>query len=220
MPKVGGRSKGSPNKPKPIILEPTEENRALAAMAPTAKVRTPKAVMLAAMLRFERMSEVLMSKAERMTRAKEAPSDIAKVVADAHKFTIAAVQCAEKVAPYIHARLLAIESRGDNVDQRAPFVVRVPAVIADSAAWQAATGAGLADLEGLPHPAMPSVSPVFSGPPEVLPELDYGHGTAQLPPPPPPLMPKPPNYMPLGPATVAPSGSQEWLDSVAKRRAG
>jgi hypothetical protein len=48
--KTGGRTKGTPNKPRPIILASTEENRELLAMA--AVMRTPKAVMLEAMLRF------------------------------------------------------------------------------------------------------------------------------------------------------------------------
>ena len=47
---------------------------------------------------------------------------------------IAAVQCAEKVAPYIHARLLAVESRGDMTEDKAPFVIRAPMVMDDSSA--------------------------------------------------------------------------------------
>jgi hypothetical protein len=66
---------------------------------------------------------------------------------EGHKFTIAAVQCAEKVAPYIHARLLAVESRRDMTQDKAPYVVRVPAVLADSTAWQTAVGALRASIK-------------------------------------------------------------------------
>ena len=57
--KTGGRTKGTPNKPRPIILASTEENRELLAMA--AVMRTPKAVMLNAMLRFERIGLSLLA---------------------------------------------------------------------------------------------------------------------------------------------------------------
>jgi hypothetical protein len=72
---------------------------------------------------------------------------------EGHKFTIAAVQCAEKVAPYVHARLLAVESRGDMTQDKAPYVVRVPAVLADSTAWQAAVGPALGEAAASTAPS-------------------------------------------------------------------
>jgi hypothetical protein len=219
--KTGGKIKGvSKHKPKPIILAPTDENRALALMAPTAEVRTPKAVMLSAMLKFERMSDVLMSKAERLTKAHAKPEGIAKLVAEAHRFTVAAVQCAEKVAPYIHARLLAVESRGDMTEDKAPYVVRVPTVMTSSADWQTAVGAALIEAAAsqpdngplqasLPHPAKsqpadPEGPPV---PASVVLRADQKGRISTV--------------MPAVPKVVQPAGTQEWLDSVAaSRKAG
>jgi hypothetical protein len=138
--KTGRRTKGTPNKPRPIILAPTEENRELLAMA--AVMRTPKAVMLDAMLRFESIGLSLLAKAERLAETTASASQIAMLATEGHKFMIAAVQCAEKVAPYIHARLLAVESRGDMTEDKAPYVIRAPAVMEDSSAWQKAVGSG------------------------------------------------------------------------------
>lgn len=217
--KTGGRITGvSKNKPKPIILEPTPQNRALAIMAGTApEIRTPKAVMLSAMLKFERMSDVLMAKAERMTKAKATPDRIAKMVTDAHKFTVAAVQCAEKVAPYIHARLLAIESRGDMTEDKAPYVVRVPSVLADSATWQTAVGAALLDAEAaqassagpaaLPHPASAQSQPREpESAPAAAPVVLTTDGKGSI------------TVMPAGPRVVQPAGSEEWLAAVQAER--
>ena len=167
-----------------------------------AEVRTPKAVMMDAMMFFDRLA-----------RDYHAMKEFEK----AGKCMVSAVQVAEKVAPYIHARLLAVESQ--NTEQPSPFVVRVPAVIADSAAWQAATGAGAVDLEpaALAHPALQNDPTVVSGPANGIPLPEDG----QLPPKPGPLIPKPPelrplNFMPNGNATVAPAGSAEWLESIKK----
>ena len=71
--KTGGRTKGTPNKPRPIILAPTEENRELLAMAVV--MRTPKAVMLDAMLRFESIGLTLLAKAERLAETKASVGD-------------------------------------------------------------------------------------------------------------------------------------------------
>jgi hypothetical protein len=215
--KTGGRITGiSKNKPKPIRLPDTEENRALALMAPTAEVRTPKAVMLSAMLKFERMSDVLMGKAQRMTQTRADPGGIAKIVAEAHKFTIAAVQCAEKVAPYIHARLLSVESRGDMAD-KAPFVIRAPAVMEDSSAWQAAVGAAVIDMEAasvpsggqpevLAHPAQQQAAPPQNAPADVPVVLVPDPKTSRI------------TVMPPGPRVVQPFGNAEWLDRVEQER--
>lgn len=216
--KTGGRIRGvSKNKPKPIIMEPTDENRALALMAPTAEVRTPKAVMLSAMLKFERMSDVLMAKAERMTGDKAAYEDIKQVIAEAHKFTVAAVNCADRVAPYIHARLLAVESRGDMTQDRAPFVLRAPAVMVDSAAWQEAVGAAVLDMEAQSAQNLPVVrqTEVTATPiaqtqetaPAASPvALAVSPDTGRI------------TVMPPGPRVVQPSGSDEWLAAVTAER--
>src|SRR5277367_5596855 len=134
--KTGGRIRGvSINKPKPIILAPTDENRQLALMAPTLakEVRTPKFVMLSAMMRFDDLSKELMAKAKRMAKSSRPLAEIREVMAESYRFTIAAVQCAEKAAPFIHPRLLAVESRGDMREDQVPFVLRAPAVVKDSA---------------------------------------------------------------------------------------
>ena len=71
--------------------------------------------------------------------------DVKTILEDSFKYSVAAVQCAEKAAPYTHAKLLSIESRTE--EKAAPFVVRAPAVMADSSAWQAAVGAAVVDME-------------------------------------------------------------------------
>ena len=83
----------------------------------------------------------------------------------AAKYMAAAVKVAEKVAPYIHARLMAIESRGDNVDQRAPFVIRAPAVMADSSTWQAAVGSAVIEMEAAGNGSPVRQSDVAATPP-------------------------------------------------------
>jgi hypothetical protein len=195
--KTGGRTKGTPNKPRPIILATTEENRELLAMA--AVMRTPKAVMLDAMLRFESIGLSLLAKAERLAETEASASQIAMLATEGHKFMIAAVQCAEKVAPYIHARLLAVESRGDTTQDRVPYVVRVPAVLQDSSAWQAAVGAAIIERE--------AVQVRSGGQPAAL-VTDQKSGRIRT-------------MMPAGPNVVKPTGTQEWLESVAagQRRA-
>lgn len=214
LPKTGGRKKGQGNKPKAIVLPDTDESRALIALAPTAEIRTPKAVMLSAMMKFERMSDVLMAKAERMTGDKFPYEDIKLIVAEAHKFTFAAVKCASEAAPYVHAKLLSIESRTE--EKAAPFVVRAPAVMADSSAWQAAVGAAVIDMEAaqspgdrvpvrqtereatLAHPAQSNVPAATAVP------LMNDPKTNRI------------TVMPHGPRMVQPSGTQEWLDSIKK----
>jgi hypothetical protein len=228
-PKTGGKRIGSKNKPKPIILAPTDENRQLALMAPTLakEVRTPKFVMLSAMMRFDDLSKELMAKAKRMAKSSRPLAEIREVMAESYRFTIAAVQCAEKVAPYVHPRLLAIESRGDNVDPLVPFVLRAPSVVEDSAKWQemvsqqgvvldkaereavreAENNAPRASgdrMEGMPHPAMPSGS-AGSGAPASEPVVLVAD-------------PKTSRIMPAGPVVVRPAGAEEWLEAVARDR--
>ena len=214
--KTGGRRKGVPNKPKLLVSpEQLAKDRAIALMTPD-EIRTPKAVMLSAMHKFERMSDVLMAKAERMTRTRAEAGGIAKVVAEAHKFTFAAVSCAEKVAPYIHARYLAIEARGE--ENRPAFVVRAPAVMTDSSAWQAAVGAAVMDMEAASAPVVRQNEVAATQVAQ----------TPQAPPTPSPvvLAPDPKTNritaMPPGTVILKPVGSEEWLDSVAaeKRRVG
>ena len=131
-------------------------------------------------------------------------SQIAMLATEGHKFMIAAVQCAEKVAPYIHARLLAVESRGDMTEDKAPYVVRVPMVMDDSSAWQAAVGAALGEAvaskapSGAPPAALPDPVPLVT---------DQKTGRIST-------------IMPARPVVVKPTGTQEWLESVASQRKG
>jgi hypothetical protein len=214
--KTGGRRKGVPNKPKLIVSpEQLARDRAIALMTPD-EIRTPKAVMLSAMMKFERMSDVLMAKAERMTGDKKPYEAIKQVVAEAHKFTFAAVNCADRVAPYIHARLIAVQS--EDKPDRPAFVVRAPAVMTDSSAWQAAVGAAVMDMEAQSSPvvrqnevAATQVAPAPQASPTPAPVV---------------LAPDPKTNritaMPPGTVILKPSGTTEWLDSVAaeKRRVG
>jgi hypothetical protein len=200
--KTGGRKKGiSRNKPKPIKLAPTDENRQLALMASTMAVRTPKAVMLDAMLFFDGMA-----------RKYQADQDHEK----AAKSMVLAVQVAEKVAPYIHARLIAMESR-EGAEERVPYVIRAPAVMADSSAWQAAVGAAVVDMEASQAVQAPlagpvaSAAPAASSAPAALPVVlgpDAKSGRITV--------------MPAGPRVVQPAGTEEWLAEVdrERRRAG
>src|ERR1700678_2418688 len=90
--KTGGKVKGvSKHGPKPIKLPDTAENRQLVLMAPTAEIRTPKAVMLDAMIFLDRMARDSFEKQDYVP---------------ALKYMQASVQVAERVAPYVHARLL------------------------------------------------------------------------------------------------------------------
>jgi hypothetical protein len=205
--KTGGRTKGTPNKPRPIILASTGENRELLAMA--AVMRTPKAVMLDAMLRFESIGLSLLAKAERLAETKASASQIAMLATEGHKFMIAAVQCADKVAPYIHARLLAVESRGDMTEDKAPYVIRAPMVMDDSSAWQAAVGAALGEAVASTAPsgaqAAPLAPPVpdsalVAKPVSLVADLKTG-GISTI--------------MPAAQVTVRPTRTQEWLDAVA-----
>jgi hypothetical protein len=130
------------------------------------------------------------------------------------------VQCAEKVAPYIHARLLAVESRGDMTQDKAPYVVRVPMVLADSTAWQAAVGAALGEAVAstAPSGAQPAASADPRPSPAPVPDpasvakplplvADQKTGRIRT-------------IMPARPVVVKPTGTQEWLESVASQRKG
>ena len=70
---------------------------------------------------------------------------------DLFKYSVAAVQCSRKGGS-LYARQVAgsIESRTE--EKAAPFVVRAPAVMADSSAWQAAVGAAVVDMEAAQSP--------------------------------------------------------------------
>ena len=100
-----------------------------------------------------------------------------------------------------------------------PYVIRAPTVLADSRAWSAAVGsldmepahaASVARPEVLPHPALsqpsvpepiPAPAPAPAASPAAL-VADQKTGT----------------IMPAGPVTVRPSGSEEWLASIAAER--
>lgn len=222
--KTGGRIKGvSKNKERIVVPEVLPPETAESMIAETARamvlasspVRTPKAVMLDAMMRFESLGFGFLAKADRMMKKGYATAKVAETAQEGHKFIVAAVECATKAAPYVHARLLAIESRGDMTQDKAPYVVRVPSVMADSSAWQTAVGAAIIEGEvvqvasggqpmALPHPAAPQ--PVVpEGPPAPAPMvlgIDKGKITA----------------MPAGPRVVQPEGSEQWLAAVQAER--
>ena len=235
LPKTGGRKRGVPNRPKPEILPPGSPEAIYKAEVARAVVigRTPKAVMLDAMVRFANLSETLFCKAERMAKTRANPEKIAILRNEAHKFMIAAVQCAEKVAPYIHARLLAVESRGDNVDP-IPFVLRAPSVVENSARWQAMVAAEVIEQEAdqparvaewLEHVAREAPRTASVAQPAAL--ADPRPSAA----PDPAQAAKPvalvadqntgrisTTMMPVGPVVVRPSGSAEWLAAVTEDR--
>ena len=236
--KTGGRGKGVPNKPKPIKLSDTPENRQLALMAPTLakQVRTPKSIMLDAMMRFDDLSIELMEKAKRMAKSGRPLSEITEVMAEGYRFTIAAVQCAEKCAPYIHPRLMMIESRGDLTDTRVPFVLRAPAVMENSAEWQAvASQQGVVldqadraavretlqerwrEVQATRQPPVENNDPRTSG--ERLESMPSGSAGSGAPPPAPMVLVADQNTsritaMPVGPVVLKPAGSEEWLTSI------
>ena len=223
--KTGGRKPGSKNKERIVVPEVLPPETAESMVAETARalvlasspVRTPKAVMLDAMARFEALGMGFLKTAERLQKRNAAVAKVAEAAHEGHKFIVAAVECATKAAPYVHARLLAIESRGDMTEDKAPYVVRVPMVAADSSAWQVAVGAAIIEGEAytvqrgpageaLPHPGQPQpiVKPEPPAPAPVPLAADQNTGRITI--------------MPPGPRVVQPSGSQEWLDSVAQQR--
>jgi hypothetical protein len=103
-----------------------------------------------------------------------------------------------------------------NGDNQAPFVVRAPAVMADSSAWQAAVGAAVIDMEATQSPG--NVVPVAQTEREAAlahPNQTNAPAATAV-----PLMNDPKTnritVMPPGPRVVQPSGTQEWLDSIKK----
>jgi hypothetical protein len=237
------RAMGTPNKPKPIVLVPSAQTRALLLTA--ADVLTPKAVMMEGMKYFYQ-------KAQERERSKDFDG--------AQEAWIRCVEVAVRVAPFVHPRLLAIESRGDLTDDRVPFVLRAPAVMDSSQKWQemvSQQGAALDNLdkaerkavqehlryreateaiqqhlrersapraagghlEGMPHPAMPSGSAETDVSPMPTP-LRADPETGRIgPAEPTPTVAPSPRMMPVGPVVVKPSGSEEWLEAVARDRA-
>jgi hypothetical protein len=184
--KVGGKVKGSKHGPKPLKMADTPQNRAALVLA--TEIRTPKAVMLDAMAFFDTMA-----------RQYHQGKDYDK----AAKFMASAVQVAEKVAPYIHARLIAV---ADNTKRETvPFVVRTPSVITDSTAWQAATGMPSIEVNA---PGVPNMPPA----PMPHPAAPQAQQTAI------PEIARPSTAMPVGPATLQPAGAEEWLNNIAQGR--
>ena len=200
IPKTGGRAKGVPNRPKPVVMSPDEEaqNRVMTIVTPS-EVRTPKAVMMDAMLFLDRMAK------DHFENRDYAP---------ALRYLQASVQVAEKLAPYIHARLIAMQG-DDGAKDKPSFVVRAPAVMPDSSAWQAAVGAAVAEIDAqsgqnatpmrsnevaavqVPHEPKPA--PVASAV-----ALAADPKTNRI------------TVMPPGPRIVQPVGTQAWLDSIKK----
>jgi hypothetical protein len=158
LPKTGGRARGTPNKPKQIgvLTKPrpiklTQQDRELIVMAQV--MRTPKAVILEAMVKFETLGKGLLAKADNLMKTRGDPKKAAELAEEGYKYIVAAVECATKVAPYIHARLLAVESRGDMTADRPPYVLRAPTVMANGEAWQAAVGAAAIEREAVQVPS-------------------------------------------------------------------
>jgi hypothetical protein len=199
LPKTGGRVKGQILGPKPIKLADTPENRALMLLAPTAEVRTPRAVMMDAMLMLDGLAK------KHFEIQDYGPS---------LKYLQAAVAVADRVAPYIHARLLSVESRTE--EKAAPFVVRAPAVMADSSAWQAAVGAAVIDMDAAQSPSAGRTEVSVHPAQQQAPEPQNAPPTAPV-----PLMNDPKTnritVMRPGPRMVQPSGTEQWLASIQKK---
>lgn len=212
--KTGGRIKGSRNKPKAFVIDPTAENLELLAAiaadrlaADKPETSTPKAVMLGAMHHFEDLATALMLQAkERVLTDPQLATDLG---IQAQKFLLAAVQCAEKVAPYMHAKLLSIESRGDNAQDDLPFVVRAPAVVLESSEWERLAIGVL--------PPEPSVRPAVVVPGALQEEgrNQVGQMTQVVHDAPPA---RPSTQMPPGPRVISPASTEEWLAQVASDR--
>lgn len=187
--------------PGTILLPDTPENRVVALMT---EPRLPKAVMLDAMRNFENLAQGLMAQAHE-TMATD-PGIGIELGMQGMKFLMAAVNCAEKVAPYIHAKLISIDDRREG-DGKASFVVRAPMVIENSEDWELAAQS-LAKHE-----------PVTIGPAVV------SHAVKPAPAPeqksqaakPAPAPPQPRGApMPAGPKTVKALGTDEWLAKAGK----
>jgi hypothetical protein len=197
LPKTGGRRKGSANRPKPVVLSPDEaaQSRALTIVT---EIPTPKSVMMNAMIMLDGLAKKHFEIQD---------------YGPALKYLQAAVAVADRVAPYIHARLLSVESRSE--EKAAPFVVRAPAVMADSSAWQAAVGAAVIDMEATQSPS--------AGRTEVSahPAQQQPHETQTAPTTAVALMNDPKTnritVMPPGPRVVQPVGSAEWLAGIQKK---
>ena len=221
--KTGGRKPGSKNKERIVIPEVLPPETAESVIAETARalvltsapVRTPKAVMLDAMVHFEGLGKGFLARAERLMKTRAGTAKVAEAANEGYKYIVAAVECATKAAPYIHARLLAVESRGDMTEDKAPYVLRAPLVMADSSSWAAAVGAALIEEEALsrasapsqvplPHPALSQQPVAPEAPPVPAPAvlaIDQGRIST---------------VMPAGPKVVKPTGTKEWLESIKK----
>jgi hypothetical protein len=192
--KTGGRIAGvSRNKPKPIRLPDTEENRALVLAATPAL--TPKRVMFEAMEYYYGIAKEL----------KQAQDENGS-----NKAWGACIAVAKELAPYTHARYLAVETKSE--EKASPFVVRAPAVMADSSAWQAAVGAAVIDMEAQNSPVARQTEVAATLPAQTDQPAPQTAPVA--------LMNDPKTnritVMPPGPRVVQPSGTQEWLDSIKK----
>jgi hypothetical protein len=196
LPKTGGRGKNVPNKPPMLKLPDTEENRALVLAAPTTPVLTPKAVMAEAMKRYYDMAHGFQRDNNQ---------------AEENKAWGACVAVAKELAPFVHARYLAVESRSE--EKAAPFVVRAPAVMADSSAWQAAVGAAVIDMEAQNSPVVRSNEVPATPPAQTEQQAPQTAPVA--------LMNDPKTnritVMPPGPRVVQPSGTEQWLASIQKK---
>jgi hypothetical protein len=97
-----------------------------------------------------------------------------------------------------------------------PFVIRAPAVMANSSEWQLAVGASVIEMEAsqppsggraevLAHPAQPDAAQPPNAPAASPVALRADQSTGRV------------TIMPPGaPRAIQPSGTQEWLDSIKK----
>ena len=101
----------------------------------------------------------------------------------------------------------------DATDGKMPFVVRAPAVMADSSAWQAVVGAAVIDMEAQNSPVVRSNEVAATLPAQTGQQAPQTAPVA--------LMNDPKTnritVMPHGPRVVQPVGSAEWLASIQKK---
>ena len=105
---------------------------------------TPKEAMAKGMAYFERKAQELLNMVEK-ARADGIPiSETGPEMKLIKEYQEAMIDCAAKLAPYIHPRLAAVEVRTEQVQ---PFVVRVPAIDSTSQTWADRVAGKIIDAE-------------------------------------------------------------------------
>jgi hypothetical protein len=206
--KTGGRKKGSKNKPKPRALTVQEsENVRLGEILQPVRTGplTPKALMLEKMQHFDDCARAIMDSVPQLIAQGHKPEKLVGLLAESRNYNMAAIQCADRVAPYVHGKIASVDENKD--PEAKPFVVRAPDVIQDSTKWERQSS----QFSLFEHPApMASASPAAaSGPSIEEAPVNAAHVQDM------PAHGSPSTQMPLGPRNVAPSGSQAWLEQVA-----